>query len=252
MNENEINNIKDKNIKIDNLKENIINRVRNVFQSSKNDLQVKQSIKRLLQSDIPTILENYNLKNLDGIISDVIFKSLNSVYNLDKNIDKKNEIFNQCASKSIESKREELVNANNEEVSHELSKVANYLNYGYSKESEEIDKEIKSDEYDYFTYKPEFTREVEKFLAIRGIENQEVVHEIENRVKNTVGNIYENYHNADKMISKNIENICNDELQKYKYEVDKIASKDTNKRDTDTTQKEEDFYRRIIKRCARS
>ena len=82
MNENEI-----KNKQIEEIKESVINKVRDLFGKAKDDLQIKRRLDILIQRDVPDILESNGIRNVDENVQDVLFESLEPVYNLNKNID---------------------------------------------------------------------------------------------------------------------------------------------------------------------
>lgn len=120
MNENEI-----KNNQINEIKENVINKVRNLFGKAKDDLQIKRRLDILIQRDVPDILESNGIRNVDENVQDVLFESLEPVYNLDKNLDEKENMFNNILNYSIESRREEIINTDNNDLKYELIDVNN-------------------------------------------------------------------------------------------------------------------------------
>lgn len=214
MNENEI-----KNNQINEIKENVINKVRDLFGKSKDDLEIKRRLDILIQRDVPDILESNGIRNVDENVQDVLFESLEPVYNLDKNLDKKENIFNDTLNYSVDSRREEVINTDNDDLKHEINDVNKEIFSRYSWEKEKIDRNEKAEQYEYFTHEPEFKSRVRQILERKGIQNEDVIYEIENRVKNTVGHIYEDYNEADKSISNNLEEICDEELGKYEQQV---------------------------------
>lgn len=214
MNENEI-----KNKQIEEIKESVINKVRDLFGKAKDDLQIKRRLDILIQRDVPDILESNGIRNVDENVQDVLFESLEPVYNLDKNLDEKENIFNNTLNYSIDSKREEVINTDNDDLKHEINDVNKELFSRYSLEKEKIDRNEKDEQDEYFTHEPEFKSRVRQILERKGIQNEDVIYEIENRVKNTVGHIYEDYNEADKSISNNLEEICDEELGKYEQQV---------------------------------
>lgn len=214
MNENEI-----KNKQIEEIKESVINKVRDLFGKAKDDLQIKRRLDILIQRDIPDILESNGIRNVDENIQDVLFESLEPVYNLDKNLDEKENIFNNTLNYSIDSKRKEIINTGNDDLKHEINDVNKEIFNRYSLEKEKIDRNEKDEQDEYFTHEPEFKSRVRQILERKGIQNEDVIYEIENRVKNTVGHIYEDYNEADKSISNNLEEICDEELGKYEQQV---------------------------------
>lgn len=214
MNENEI-----KNKQIEEIKESVINKVRNLFGKAKDDLQIKRRLDILIQRDVPDILESNGIRNVDENVQDVLFESLEPVYNLDKNLDEKENIFNNTLNYSIDSKRKEIINTGNDDLKHEINDVNKELFSRYSEKKDNIDKKEKAEQDEYFTHEPEFKSRVRQILERKGIQNEDVIYEIENRVKNTVGNIYEDYNEADKSISNNLEEICDEELGKYEQQV---------------------------------
>lgn len=209
MNENEI-----ENIKMDELKENIVNKVRNLFGKAKGDLEIKRRLDRLINEYIPNIL-----KNNDKDVQKALYESLEPVYNLDKNLDEKENIFNNTLNYSIDSKREEIINTDNDDLRYKLVGKKSKLFNIYSEEKDKISKKEKAEQDEYFTHAPEFKSRVRQILERKGIQNEDVIYEIENRVKNTVGHIYEDYNEADKSISNNLEEICDEQLGKYEQEV---------------------------------
>lgn len=214
MNENEI-----KNKQIEEIKESVINKVRNLFGKAKDDLQIKRRLDILIQRDVPDILESNGIRNVDENVQDVLFESLEPVYNLDKNLDEKENTFNNTLNYSIDSKRKEIINTGNDDLKHEINDVNKEIFNRYSLEKEKIDRNEKDEQDEYFTHAPEFKSRVRQILERKGIQNEDVIYEIENRVKNTVGHIYEDYNEADKSISNNLEEICDEELGKYEQQV---------------------------------
>ena len=214
MNENEI-----KNNQINEIKENVINKVRDLFGKAKDDLEIKRRLDILIQRDVPDILESNGIRNVDENVQDVLFESLEPVYNLDKNLDKKENIFNDTLNYSVDSRREEFINTDNDDLKHEINDVNKEIFSRYSCEKEKIDRNEKAEQDEYFTHEPEFKSRVRQILERKGIQNEDVIYEIENRVKNTVGHIYEDYNEADKSISNNLEEICDEELGKYEQQV---------------------------------
>lgn len=214
MNENEI-----KNKQIEEIKESVINKVRNLFGKAKDDLQIKRRLDILIQRDVPDILESNGIRNVDENVQDVLFESLEPVYNLDKNLDEKENTFNNTLNYSIDSKRKEIINTGNDDLKHEINDVNKEIFNRYSLEKEKIDRNEKDEQDEYFTHEPEFKSRVRQILERKGIQNEDVIYEIENRVKNTVGHIYEDYNEADKSISNNLEEICDEELGKYEQQV---------------------------------
>lgn len=214
MNENEI-----KNKQIEDIKESVINKVRDLFGKAKDDLQIKRRLDILIQRDVPDILESNGIRNVDENVQDVLFESLEPVYNLDKNLDEKENTFNNTLNYSIDSKRKEIINIGNDDLKHEINDVNKELFSRYSEEKDKISKKEKAEQDEYFTHAPEFKSRVRQILERKGIQNEDVIYEIENRVKNTVGHIYEDYNEADKSISNNLEEICDEELGKYEQQV---------------------------------
>lgn len=214
MNENEI-----KNKQIEEIKESVINKVRDLFGKAKDDLQIKRRLDILIQRDVPDILESNGIRNVDETVQDVLFESLEPVYNLDKNLDEKENTFNNTLNYSIDSKRKEIINTGNDDLKHEINDVNKELFSRYSEEKYKISKKEKAEQDEYFTHAPEFKSRVRQILERKGIQNEDVIYEIENRVKNTVGHIYEDYNEADKSISNNLEEICDEELGKYEQQV---------------------------------
>lgn len=214
MNENEI-----KNKQIEEIKESVINKVRDLFVEAKDDLQIKRRLDILIQRDVPDILESNGIRNVDENVQDVLFESLEPVYNLDKNLDEKENTFNNILNYSIDSKRKEIINTGNDDLKHEINDVNKELFSRYSEEKDKISKKEKAEQDEYFTHAPEFKSGVRQILERKGIQNEDVIYEIENRVKNTVGHIYEDYNEADKSISNNLEEICDEELGKYEQQV---------------------------------
>lgn len=214
MNENEI-----KNNQIEEIKESVINKVRDLFGKAKDDLQIKRRLDILIQRDVPDILESNGIRNVDENVQDVLFESLKPVYNLDKNLDEKENTFNNTLNYSIDSKRKEIINTGNDDLKHEINDVNKELFSRYSEKKDNIDKKEKAEQDEYFTHEPEFKSRVRQILERKGIQNEDVIYEIENRVKNTVGHIYEDYNEADKSISNNLEEICDEELGKYEQQV---------------------------------
>lgn len=214
MNENEI-----KNKQIEEIKESVINKVRDLFGKAKDDLQIKRRLDILIQRDVPDILESNGIRNVDENVQDVLFESLEPVYNLDKNLDEKENTFNNTLNYSIDSKRKEIINTGNDDLKHEINDVNKEIFNRYSLEKEKIDRNEKDEQDEYFTHEPEFKSRVRQILERKGIQNEDVIYEIENRVKNTVGHIYEDYNEADKSISNNLEEICDEELGKYEQQV---------------------------------
>lgn len=214
MNENEI-----KNKQIEEIKESVINKVRDLFVEAKDDLQIKRRLDILIQRDVPDILESNGIRNVDENVQDLLFESLEPVYNLDKNLDEKENTFNNTLNYSIDSKRKEIINTGNDDLKHEINDVNKELFSRYSEEKDKISKKEKAEQDEYFTHAPEFKSRVRQILERKGIQNEDVIYEIENRVKNTVGHIYEDYNEADKSISNNLEEICDEELGKYEQQV---------------------------------
>lgn len=214
MNENEI-----KNKQIEEIKESVINKVMDLFGKAKDDLQIKRRLDILIQRDVPDILESNGIRNVDETVQDALFESLEPVYNLDKNLDEKENTFNNTLNYSIDSKRKEIINTGNDDLKHEINDINKELFSRYSEEKDKIDKKEKAEQDEYFTHAPEFKSRVRQILERKGIQNEDVIYEIENRVKNTVGHIYEDYNEADKSISNNLEEICDEELGKYEQQV---------------------------------
>lgn len=209
MNENEI-----KNKQIEEIKESVINKVRDLFGKAKDDLKIKEKLDRLINEYIPNIL-----KNNDKDVQKALYESLEPVYNLDKNLEEKENTFNNTLNYSIDSKRKEIINTGNDDLKHEINDVNKELFSRYSEEKDKISKKEKAEQDEYFTHAPEFKSRVRQILERKGIQNEDVIYEIENRVKNTVGHIYEDYNEADKSISNNLEKICDEELGKYEQQV---------------------------------
>ncbi len=214
MNENEI-----KNKQIEEIKESVINKVRDLFGKAKDDLQIKRRLDILIQRDVPDILESNGIRNVDETVQDALFESLEPVYNLDKNLDEKENTFNNTLNYGIDSKRKEIINTGNDDLKHEINDVNKELFSRYSEKKDNIDKKEKAEQDEYFTHEPEFKSRVRQILERKGIQNEDVIYEIENRVKNTVGHIYEDYNEVDKSISNNLEEICDEELGKYEQQV---------------------------------
>lgn len=214
MNENEI-----MNKQIEEIKESVINKVRDLFGKAKDDLQIKRRLDILIQRDVPDILESNGIRNVDETVQDALFESLEPVYNLDKNLDEKENTFNNTLNYSIDSKRKEIINTGNDDLKHEINDINKELFSRYSEEKDKISKKEKTEQDEYFTHAPEFKSRVRQILERKGIQNEDVIYEIENRVKNTVGHIYEDYNEADKSISNNLEEICDEELGKYEQQV---------------------------------
>lgn len=214
MNENEI-----KNKQIEEIKESVINKVMDLFGKAKDDLQIKRRLDILIQRDVPDILKSNGIRNVDETVQDALFESLEPVYNLDKNLDEKENTFNNTLNYSIDSKRKEIINTGNDDLKHEINDVNKELFSRYSEEKDKISKKEKAEQDEYFTHAPEFKSRVRQILERKGIQNEDVIYEIENRVKNTVGHIYEDYNEADKSISNNLEEICDEELDKYEQQV---------------------------------
>lgn len=214
MNENEI-----KNKQIEEIKESVINKVMDLFGKAKDDLQIKRRLDILIQRDVPDILKSNGIRNVDETVQDALFESLEPVYNLDKNLDEKENTFNNTLNYSIDSKRKEIINTGNDDLKHEINDVNKELFSRYSEEKDKISKKEKAEQDEYFTHAPEFKSRVRQILERKGIQNEDVIYEIENRVKNTVGHIYEDYNEADKSISNNLEEICDEELGKYEQQV---------------------------------
>ena len=235
MNENEI-----KNKQIEEIKESVINKVRDLFGKAKDDLQIKRRLDILIQRDVPDILESNGIRNVDETVQDALFESLEPVYNLDKNLDEKENTFNNTLNYSIDSKRKEIINTGNDDLKHEINDVNKELFSRYSEEKDKISKKEKAEQDEYFTHAPEFKSRVRQILERKGIQNEDVIYEIENRVKNTVGHIYEDYNEADKSISNNLEEICDEELGKYEQQVttsrQDVKPEDKEKKFTDLLQ----------------
>ncbi len=81
MNENEI-----RNNQINELKGNVIKKASDLFGKAKDDLQIKRRLDILIQRYVPYILDSYGIRNVDENVQDVIYESLQTVYNLDKNL----------------------------------------------------------------------------------------------------------------------------------------------------------------------
>lgn len=235
MNENEI-----KNKQIEEIKESVINKVRDLFGKAKDDLQIKRRLDILIQRDVPDILESNGIRNVDETVQDALFESLEPVYNLDKNLDEKENTFNNTLNYGIDSKRKEIINTGNDDLKHEINDVNKELFSRYSEKKDNIDKKEKAEQDEYFTHEPEFKSRVRQILERKGIQNEDVIYEIENRVKNTVGHIYEDYNEADKSISNNLEEICDEELGKYEQQVttsrQDVKPEDKEKKFTDLLQ----------------
>lgn len=132
MNENEI-----MNKQIEEIKESVINKVRDLFGKAKDDLQIKRRLDILIQRDVPDILESNGIRNVDETVQDALFESLEPVYNLDKNLDEKENTFNNTLNYSIDSKRKEIINTGNDDLKHEINDINKEL---FSRYSEEKDK----------------------------------------------------------------------------------------------------------------
>lgn len=156
MNENEI-----KNKQIEEIKANVINKVRDLFGKAKDDLQIKRRLDILIQRYVPYILGNYGIKNVDENVQGVIYESLQTVYNLDKNLDEKEDMFNNILNCSIDSRREEVINTDNNDLKHEINDVNKELFSRYSEEKDKISKKEKAEQDEYFTHAPEFKSRVE-------------------------------------------------------------------------------------------
>ena len=182
-------------------------------------MQIKRRLDILIQRDVPDILESNGIRNVDENVQDVLFESLEPVYNLDKNLDEKENMFNNILNYSIESRREEIINTDNNDLKYELIDVNNEFFSRYLDEKEKINKNEKAEQDEYFTHEPKFKSRVRQILERKGIQNEDVIYEIENMVKNTVRHIYEDYNEADKSISNNLEKICDEEIGKYEQQV---------------------------------
>ena len=222
------------------IKGNVIKKASDLFGKAKDDLQIKRRLDILIQRYVPYILDSYGIRNVDENVQDVIYESLQTVYNLDKNLDKKEDMFNNILNYSIESRREEIINTDNNDLKYELVDVNNEFFSRYLDEKEKIDRNEKAEQYEYFTHEPEFKSKVRQILERKGIQNEEVIYEIENRVKNTVGYIYEDYNEADKSISNNLEKICDEELGKYEQQVT------TSRQDIKPESKEKNGFTEIL------
>ena len=209
MNENEI-----KNNQIEEIKENVKKEVGDLFDKAKSNLKIKERLDKLINEYIPDIL-----KNNDKDVQRALFESLKPVYNLDKNLDEKKAMFNFTFGHGIDLKRDEIINTDNDDLRHKLVDIKSELFDIYSEEKDKISKKEKDEQDKYFTHEPEFKSRVRQILERKGIQNEDVIYEIENRVKNTVGHIYEDYNEADKSISNNLEEICDEELGKYEQQV---------------------------------
>lgn len=209
MNENEI-----KNKQIEEIKENVNKKVGYLFVEAKSDLKIKERLDRLINEYIPAIL-----KNNDEDVQKALFESLKPVYNLDKNLDEKKAMFNFTFCHGIDLKKDEIINTDNDDLRYKLAGIKSELFDIYSEEKDKISEKEKDEQDKYFTHEPEFKSRVRQILERKGIQNEDVIYEIENRVKNTVGHIYEDYNEADKSISNNLEEICDEELGKYEQQV---------------------------------
>ena len=172
MNENEI-----KNKQIEEIKESVINKVRDLFGKAKDDLQIKRRLDILIQRDVPDILESNGIRNVDENVQDVLFESLEPVYNLDKNLDEKENTFNNTLNYSIDSKRKEIINTGNDDLKHEINDVNKEIFSRYSWEKEKIDRNEKDKQDKYFTHEPEFKSRVRRILERKGIQNEDVIYE---------------------------------------------------------------------------
>lgn len=138
MNENEI-----KNKQIEEIKESVINKVGDLFGKVKDDLQIKRRLDILIQRYVPYILDNYGIKNVDENVQGVIYESLQTVYNLDKNLDEKEDMFNNILNCSIDSRREEVINTDNNVLKHELINVNKEIFSSYFEEKTRLIKKKK-------------------------------------------------------------------------------------------------------------
>lgn len=146
MNENEI-----MNKQIEEIKESVINKVRNLFGKAKDDLKIKEKLDRLINEYISNIL-----KNNDKDVQKALYESLEPVYNLDKNLDEKENIFKDILNYGVDSRREEVINTDNDDLRYKLVGKKSKLFDIYSEEKDKISKKEKAEQDEYFTHAPEF------------------------------------------------------------------------------------------------
>ena len=202
------------------MKEKIKREVFKFFQNGKDRLEVSRRINELLLRDIPQILDEYNIRGKEETVQDILHESLRDVYELDKTMDEKSLVFSDALSNTMKLKSDSVINSQTEELDYEFSDFKNRLNSEYFDRTHDIDEKTMRKENDFFTHEPDFKRNIRSYLMSQGINDEEMLNDIERRVKSTVGNIYDEYHDVDKKINSRIEDICDQEIDEYKRDVD--------------------------------
>ena len=202
------------------MKEEILVKAQALFQNSKNDLEISRRINTLLNKEIPFILSEYGFQKEEESVINALHYSLKPVYNLDESFDEKSYQFQNAINTNLDNNVEEIVNLKNEDARNKLRNVGQRINFEYNKRTEDINSKTKRDEQEFSTYEPDFKREIRQELLSRGIQNEDMLNDIERRVKNVVGEIYFDYNTTDKNISFKLQEICDAEISQVISELE--------------------------------
>lgn len=194
------------------MKEEILVKAQALFQNSKNDLEISRRINTLLNKEIPFILSEYGFQKEEESVINALHYSLKPLYNLDESFDEKSYQFQNAINTNLDNNVEEIVNLKNEDARNKLRNVGQRINFEYNKRTEDINSKTKRDEQEFSTYEPDFKREIRQELLSRGIQNEDMLNDIERRVKSVVGEIYFDYNTTDKKISFKLQEICDAEI----------------------------------------
>ncbi len=194
------------------MKEEILVKAQSLFQNSKNDLEISRRINTLLNNEIPFILSEYGFQKEAESVINALHHSLKPVYNLDESFDEKSYQFQNAINTNLDNNVEEIVNLRNEDARNKLRNIGQRINFEYDERTEDINRKVKKDEQEFSTYEPDFKREIRQELLSRGIQNEDMLNDIERRVKNVVGEIYFDYNTTDKKISFKLQEICDAEI----------------------------------------
>lgn len=205
---------------LDHMKEEILRKVQTLFQNSKSNLEISRRLNTLLDNEIPYILSEYGLQKEERSVTETLQYCLKPVYGLDENFDEKSFQFKNSLVNSLDNSVEEIVNAKGEDFRFILGNVSQRINDEYCERTEDMDKKVGRNEQEFSTYEPDFKREIRQELLSRGIQNEDMLNDIERRVKNIVGDIYFNYNTTDKNISFKLQEICDSEISQVIREVE--------------------------------
>ena len=205
---------------LDQMKEEILVKAQALFQNRKNDLEISRRINTLLNNEIPFILSEYGFQKEEESVITALHHSLKPVYNLDESFDEKSYQFQNAINTNLDNNVEEIVNLRNEDARNKLRNIGQRINSEYDERTEDINSKTKRDEQEFSTYEPDFKREIRQELLSRGIQNEDMLNDIERRVKSVVGEIYFDYNTTDKNISFKLQEICDTEISQVISEIE--------------------------------